>query len=351
MRVLLALGHYEWGGFKTVVVSLAKYMSRLGIDVHIAVLKVGDVGSKDEIYHKLKVLTPKEFIREAMKFDIVHIHTTYPYTREAIKAGLKNIVFTYHGYCPWHLTPGFKNKVIHLALKYAYRRLLPKIRKITAISNFVKRQLEEIYGISNVKVIYNGVDLEIFKPIKIQGKSGYPILFNAMAHEKLKGLDIALKYFRNIKDFYPEAKLILGGTSIDAIKLIKRYCSKFRSSFGRDVLTLSYVPQSKLAYYYSLSDVYFLTSRWESFGLPIVESFTCGTPVIAFKVDDARIEHIVNSKAGELFNDNESLIQALDKILRNYHEYSARAINYARKLSWENIVKQYLEVYNEVLSS
>lgn len=350
MKVLLALGHYEWGGFKTVVNSLAKYLSRLGIETHIATLQLGDIGTKDEKFQSLKVISPKEFIREAIKYDVVHIHTSYPYTKETTKARLKNIVFTYHGYCPWYLVPGLKNKVIHLALKYAYQKLLPKLPNITTISMFAKRQLEQIFNTKNVKVVYNGVDLEIFKPVKVRDKDGYPILFNSMAYEKRKGLDLALKYFKIIKDFYPEAKLMLRGISDEVIKSIKNYCGKLGLSFKEDVLLLPYIPQKELVYYYNSADIYFLTSRWESFGLPIIESFACGVPVLALDNDDGRREHIVNSCGGELFRDEKSLIDALDRILRNAHQYSTKAIEYAKKLSWDNITKQYFRVYEEALS-
>lgn len=346
--MLIALGRYEWGGFKTVVDSLAKYMSMLGVEVSIAALKLGDIGLKNEISWKIKILSPKQFINEAKLYDVVHIHTTYPYTKAAIKAGLRNIVFTYHGYCPWHIVPGLRNKLVHLALKHMYRRLLPELPVITAISSFVKRQLKYIFGINEAEIVYNGVDLELFRPIDVTERNGYPILFNAMAYEKLKGLDLALRYFKVIKDFYPEAKLMLRAISSKSVRIIKNYCNKFKMKLERDIKLLPYMPQKKLAYYYSLADIYFLTSRWESFCLPMVEAFACGTPVLALYNDDARVEHIAMSRAGEFFSDEKSLISGVDRILRSIHSYSVKALEYARKLDWRRIVKRYLKVYEKV---
>jgi glycosyltransferase involved in cell wall biosynthesis len=74
-----------------------------------------------------------------------------------------------------------------------------------------------------------------------------------------------------------------------------------------------------------------------------------GTPVIALDKDDARREHILNSGAGELFNDGRTLLHAVRKILDNWEEYSMRGIQYAAKFSWDDVAKRYLALYEEVL--
>lgn len=345
MKVLMGLGYYEVGGFNTVVNALVKHLQAYGVEVSVGarVIKV-----KPPKWLNLARLTPHEFVREASKYDVVHIHLSYPYLKALLKAKYGPLVVTHHGYTPWYMTPGFKNKVVHLYLRFAYKLLLPKVPYIVAVSNYVKRQLRKLYGI-DARIIYNGIDLEIFKPIEVEEGSGYPVIFNATAWNKLKGVDLLLKHFSLLKEQYTEAKLIARGLPLSS-HWVRRFLEKAHLRIGRDVEVLPYLPYEKLPYYYSLADFYLLTSRWESFGLPIIEAFACGTPVVAYYNDDARIEHIKNSEAGIVYRDKESLFRAVEDILKHREVYSKRAVDYATKLDWRNIALEYLKVYSEALN-
>jgi hypothetical protein len=68
-------------------------------------------------YVNLIRLMPKEFVKEARRYDVIHIHTSYPYTKAAVEHGIKNLVFTWHGHTPTIYVPGIKNKAINLTLK------------------------------------------------------------------------------------------------------------------------------------------------------------------------------------------------------------------------------------------
>ena len=71
---------------------------------------------------------------------------------------------------------------------------------------------------------------------------------------------------------------------------------------------------------------------------------------MALDRDDARREHIINSGAGLLFRDSKSLLKAVDEVLRNWQEYSRRGINYAQRFSWDLVAREYVKLYEEVLS-
>ncbi len=326
----MGLGYYEVGGFKTVIDNLSKYLPRYGVEVTVAA-RVVRVEPPSHI--NLIRLTPEEFLREAKHFDIIHIHTSYPYTKAVVKAGLRNIVFTWHGYAPSIYVPGLRNKFINIALKHLYSRILPKIKWITAVSLYASKQLLNMYGIRS-KVIYNGVDLELFKPC-LKRQIDEPIILNMTAYNNFKGRDLLIKFFKFILRKYPNVKLLARGIGVN----------------NRNIIDItSYLRNEDIPKIYCLSNMYLLTSRWESFGLPIIESFATGTPVVALDRDDARREHIINSGAGLLFRDSKSLLEAVDEVLRNWQEYSRRGINYAQRFSWDLVAREYVKLYEEVLS-
>jgi glycosyltransferase involved in cell wall biosynthesis len=335
LKVLVGLGYYEVGGFKTVVDNLSKFLKMYGIDVTVAA-RVVKVNPPE--YVNLIKLRPEDLPQEGRHYDIIHIHTSYPYTKVAVEHKLPNVVFTWHGYTPTIYVPGIRNKIINIVLKYAYKKLLPKIRYITSVSNYANKQLIDLFGIVG-KIIPNGVDLELFKRCyrDLRARDRYPVILNLTAYNDFKGRDLLIRSFKVIKRKYGKAILLAVGINYN--------------SFYNDIINLEYTPYDKLSQIYCESDFYLLTSKHESFGLPIVEAFATGTPVIAYDRDDARREHILSSGAGLLFKDDESLLQAVDQILDSWESYSSRGIEYAKRFDWRDIARRYIALYEKVLKN
>jgi len=340
MKVALCVGYYERGGFLTVINMLAKNLVELGINVDITARVVRD-GQFLRDCLRPKIMSPTELFNKRHEYDVIHIHQTYPYTYELVKRKFTNFVLTFHGHTPIRLLPGLVGKIEGFFLVLAYKRILPKIRIITSISRHTQECLRRVYNVDSI-YIPNGVDISLFRPIKGMEKTGYPVILNSTSWNKFKGVDILIDHFRYLKEYYPEAKLLLKCPPHQVIKRLLKLGFKENKDFE----ILPYVPYSELPVQYNSSDLYLLTSRHEGFGMPILESMACGIPVLAYhSLDDARIEHIVNSQAGKLYKTKDELIACIEEILRNYKSYREKAISYARKFDWKYIVKKYLEVY------
>jgi glycosyltransferase involved in cell wall biosynthesis len=335
IKVLMLLGYYEPGGFKTVIDNLSKHITMHGVEVTVAARVVR---TEPPRHVNLIKLRPEDLQVEGKYYDVIHIHTSYPYTKVAVKYNMRNVVFTWHGYAPTIYVPGIKNKFINVGLRYAYKGLLPKLRYITAVSNYANKQLIKLFGVSG-KVIPNGIDLELFKPcpreLRRREFNGYPVILNLTAYNNFKGRDMLIKSFEIIKRKYDKAILIARGINYELNGVVN---------------LSSYVPYEEIPKLYCKADFYLLTSKWESFGLPIIEAFATGTPVIAYDKDDGRREHILSSGGGLLFNNAESLLRAVDDVLSNWDMYSLRGIEYARNFDWRDVAKKYLNVYTEVIS-
>ncbi len=337
MKVLLTSGYYEGGGFTTVINMLSKHLQKLGIDVTVGarVIKIKPPG-----YIKLINLNPDDLPKIAKEYDVIHIHQSYPYMKVAARARLTNIVFTSHGFPPIWVVPSASNKLIHIYLNnIGYKLIFRKYKPVTtAISMYVQNQLKNMYNLNSI-LIPNGIDLTLFKPSKDTEKPGYPTIINVTSYNRLKGSDTLLRSFIAIKQKYPKAKLIARNLS---------KAEKLPNSIKNDVIDLDFLPYEELPKRYAKADIYLLTSRWESFGLPILEAFASGIPVVAWDRPDARREHIINSNAGLLYKNLDKLIHNIDEILNNYSYYAKNAINYARGFDWSIIAQKYLHVYNEI---
>jgi glycosyltransferase involved in cell wall biosynthesis len=116
---------------------------------------------------------------------------------------------------------------------------------------------------------------------------------------------------------------------------------------------LNYVPDNKMPALYKLAKFLVFPSYEEGFGLPIIEAFSMGCPVItsnlgamkeiadnsAYLVDPFSLEDI--RKAILLFSKNEK-IRA---------DYSKMALSAASKYRWEKTLAEYSKVFSEVLSN
>lgn len=129
-----------------------------------------------------------------------------------------------------------------------------------------------------VKVIYNGIDLTIFKPTESNFRERYGIpaekkilLGVAFGWGKRKGLDVFMELANRLdKETY---QIILVGTddAVDA-QLSKSIISIHRTQ-----------DQRELAEIYTAADLFVNPTREEVLGLVNVEALACGTPVITFK--------------------------------------------------------------------
>ena len=113
-----------------------------------------------------------------------------------------------------------------------------------------------------------GVDREIFKPAERK------------ANEKLVLLNVGrVSKEKNLEQFYkidyPNCQKIQVGDGPMLKEYIKRY---------PDVNFVGSKRGAELAYYYQQADVFVFPSRWDTFGLVMIEAMACGTPVAAFPV-------------------------------------------------------------------
>jgi len=115
-----------------------------------------------------------------------------------------------------------------------------------------------------------------------------------------------------------------------------------------NVKFLDYVPDDKLVYLYGAADIFVMPSKYEGFGLPVLEAMACGTPVIASNVgslpevvDNAGV--LVRPESPESFAGK--IIHLLDDS-EYYNTLSERGLYRASKFTWEQTVEKTINVYS-----
>jgi putative colanic acid biosynthesis glycosyltransferase len=153
----------------------------------------------------------------------------------------------------------------------------PRNLTIVTVSKWLKDEFEKSYLKKyDANVIYNGVDLEVFKPqdqFLLKKKYGYTekkiFLGVANVWSDLKGLN----------DFIKLSDIIDDNTIIILIGLTNKQINKLPKNIHGINRTAN---QLELAAYYSMADVFICPSIAETFGLVIAEAIACGTPAIVY---------------------------------------------------------------------
>jgi alpha-1,3-rhamnosyl/mannosyltransferase len=132
-------------------------------------------------------------------------------------------------------------------------------------------------------------------------------------------------------------KLVVVGPSRDAtlVHALERH--------GADVR--GYVSKDELVELYRGAAALVLPSRYEGFGLPVVEAMASGTPVVA--APDAALREIAADAA--VFAEPGDLAAGIKQALADRERLVAAGLRRAARFSWDETARLTLGVYKQVL--
>ena len=107
--------------------------------------------------------------------------------------------------------------------------------------------------------------------------------------------------------------------------------------------------QEELKEYYRMADIFVYPSKYENFGQPLLEAGAHGLPIVATPVGVAR-DIIIDGETGYLTSDDPRVISDHIHLLKDNNlrqQMGTQIKNLIRKnFNWENIMDQYLTLYN-----
>lgn len=239
---------------------------------------------------------------------------------------------------------------------FKYGKSCQAATRIIAVSECTKRDVMEYYGVPEQKidVVYQGCD-DIFKadysPDRIQevtakyGLSG-PYIIQVGSIEARKN---AMLSVRALSSLPADVQLVLVGRGTDYLKELQREAR--RLGVWERIKVLEGVPFTELPLLYHGARTAVYPSRYEGFGIPVLEALCCRVPCVAARgscLEEAGGE-------GALYvdpNDANALSEAIRATMTN-ETLRNRLINeglkHAAKFDNARIPQRLLQVYERAL--
>lgn len=198
-----------------------------------------------------------------------------------------------------------------------FEEVFLKFDKIIGISKAVIKKFNEKYNITKTDVIYNLINEEKIKKRSEEfqvknNKESLNFISIGRFHE-MKGYDRLINVFSrlNKENLLNKVTLRLVGDGPD-FNLVKQLINNNNLN---DFVTLEGLKKNPFPYVKS-SDIFLMCSRYEPFGLVILESMILGVPVLSTSV--ASINEIMNKKYGIIVeNSEEGLYNGIKEIIKD----------------------------------
>lgn len=225
---------------------------------------------------------------------------------------------------------------------------LKKAKVVTVVSNELKLQVQQLFGVSEVLVHPMGVDVSKFKNDKDRARLNKErtVLFVGRL-DKIKGVPYLIEAMKDI-----DAKLVIVGDGA-----LREELEKQAEPFGEKITFLGAVEHAKLPEIYRNADVFVAPSitlengATEGFGLVFVEAMAAGLPVIGTAtggikdiIDDGVNGYLIEEKSSR------EIVEKINYLFKNtdvYIELANGAKVKAEKYDWVNVGNEYIKIINE----
>lgn len=219
-------------------------------------------------------------------------------------------------------------------------------KKIITPSEFTKKDLINTYSIDpdKITVIWHGFNKDLFKPSDAT-KKPYIFFIGRLEEKKnIIGMIKAYEFLRKEKNI--KHKLILAGKPGFGYENIQKELEKLPKEIREDVVQLGYISEKEYVRYLQEAEIFLFTTLFEGFGMPIIEAFACGTPVVASNITS--IPEIAGNAA--LLVDPKKPLKIAAALSKLIHDPGLRKSLILRGrvrskiFSWETAGKKTLEV-------
>lgn len=327
MKILLATSSYApvLGGVQTVVENLAIGLQARGHEVMVLANRVPLRLARKEQLHGVKVrriwfpsferpdvITLKSmsifilgflvapisiirllFLLKRYQPGVINVHhpqTMIPFFRIIRSMEEANVITSLHGYDLERFVPEAKRNPQEIELQKSGKALL-RMREWLYLSDLhiansvytasIAKKIAPQLTKGSLKVLYNAINPKRFQePISLQLPFNQSFIFAFGRFDRQKGFDLLLSAFAKIKDQIPHHLVIAGsGPEVAAYQAMIR-----ENQLGSRVYLPGRVQPQEVVAYLQAAAFVVVPSRWEAFGITVLEALAAGKAVVTTQV-------------------------------------------------------------------
>ena len=303
------------------------------------------------------------------RFDVIHDNQGLGYGLLLIKRLKIPVIATIH-----HPLPIDRQADLEQATGSRQRWRIRRFYSFIRMQAFVARRLDRMITVSKssaedarlmfkvpadrIRVVYNGIDTEIYDGHKEMGQERDGLIMVANTDDRKKGVLYLLQALQLLKN--DGAKLTIvddaarHSSYVEDVGPLPSYGSKLVSKLNLDgmVRFTGRLTREQLAQQYAAARIAIVPSLYEGFGLPAAEAMACGTPVIA--TTGGALPEVVGDAGMLVPPADPGALAAAIKQLLNDQPAQQRMSEAGKKrveqqFRWEQAAERTLEVYREAL--
>ena len=250
--------------------------------------------------------------------------------------------------------PQFYHRIDRYIYTYKMKKACETADRVIAVSQCTKRDIMSLYGIPEEKidVVYQGCDpaftasasAETMQEVKARYnlEEGY-ILYVGTIEERKNAL-LAVKAMKEVKD----RTLVLAGRATPYSRQLWQAAEEM--GIRERIRMLHDVPFSLLPALYQMAAAFVYPSRYEGFGIPILEALNSNVPVVA--CTGSCLEEAGGPDSLYVHPDDvREMAQAVNSILENpdlRRMMTEKGLKWAERFSKEHHANGILQVYDTI---
>ncbi len=293
----------------------------------------------------------KKAKKENQPYALTHSFFTVP-------CGFLSMIFKFQFNLPYIISlrgsdvPGYSDRFVFL-----YKLITPLIKfiwhnadQVISNSEGLKKLAEKTKTKKNINIIYNGIDIDHFKPkAENNFQDKFIITPGASRITDRKGLNYLIEAVAELAPKYPQIYLKIMGDG-NAREKLEQLAKNLK--LEDKIKFLGRIPREETTKYYQEARLFVLPSFNEGMSNAMLEALAVGLPIISTNTGGAS-ELVVDGQNGFIvkFKDSQDIAEKIEELilnedLRKKMSIASRVL--AEKMSWKNVAEEYFEEYGKI---
>ena len=295
-----------------------------------------------------KYITYPALIQKANFGEVAHIldHSS-AHLLKYIPSNVKKIV-TVHDIIPLYDNDGLSAKQVK-----RFRSVLDNLHLadvLVSVSQYTKQDLIKYLGIQDHKIIVSQLGVEegyfaqssVSRNLPFDINPNQKIIFSVGGADSRKNLKLFPEIIKELKRLGHDIVFIRGGA-----KMQESDANDIKAMIGDNFREMGRVSEGELVSLYNNSDVVVVPSKYEGFGLPVLEAMAAGAPVVSS--DQSSLPEVGLDSA--LYFSPDDALNAAHQIARIFDEPNlkeemiARGKARVKELTWQRHFDEVKAIY------